>query len=268
MNEVQVLAESEQAAFISDLVKSYPASMAKPRVAGFSARSGSSIINLDDIQAVVDGPNVIGMFDGMSRRNKRIALNTYRFAEIMATNKYPAKHQIEQRFQFLISVLTAMKWTKVVQVSKAYEKKTQSLTMANVAVDIISGVVKGVAGGIGIPSLVADTLGSLKQDEKALNLFNRSVEKDQGRRFGVASCAQDKEGFVNMAVAAVNYSKEPGKDGGVLFVEWKSSEVDVYQDTAYLVIHEEDYPGTRETTVNAYLDELDERAFQAILASK
>jgi len=120
VNEVQVLAESEQAAFISDLVKSYPASMAKPRVAGFSARSGSSIINLDDIQAVVDGPNVIGMFDGMSRRNKRIALNTYRFAEIMATNKYPAKHQIEQRFQFLISVLTALKWTKVVQVSKAY----------------------------------------------------------------------------------------------------------------------------------------------------
>jgi hypothetical protein len=35
-----------------------------------------------------------------------------------------------------------------------------------------------------------------------------------------------------------------------------------------MVIHEEDYPAKREEAVNAYLDELDERAFQAILAGK
>lgn len=268
MNQVDILDETEQAALITGLIQRYPASRAKLRIAGFSARSGSSLIDLDNIQAVVDGPNVVGLLDGMTRRNKKVALNTYRFAEIMATNQYPEKNQMEERFQFLIKVLTSLKWTKIVQVSKEYEKKTQSLTMENVVVDIVGGIVKGVAGGIGIPSLVSDTLGSLKQDGKALNLFNRSVEKNKGRRFGMASCVQDKEGYVNMAVAAVNYSAEPGNDGGVLFFEWKSSEVNVYQDTAYMVIHEEDYPAKREAAVNTYLDELDERAFQAILPSK
>ncbi|MHC8301959.1 hypothetical protein [Pseudomonas sp. ZS1P83] len=268
MNQVDSVDDAEQAALITGLIQRYPASRAKLRIAGFSAKSGSSLIDLDDIQAVVDGPNVVGLMDGMSRRNKKVALNTYRFAELMATNEYPEKNQMEERFQFLIKVLATLKWTKIVQVSKEYEKTTQSLTMENVVIDIVGGIVKGVAGGIGIPSLVSDTLGSLKQDEKALNLFNRSVEKNKGRRFGMASCVQDKEGYVNMAVAAVNYSAEPGNDGGVLFFEWKSSAVSVYQDTAYMVIHEEDYPAKREEAVNTYLDELDERAFQAILPGK
>jgi hypothetical protein len=268
MNQVTILDDAGQMELINGLIKSYPASQAKLRIADFSARSGASLIDLDNIQAVVDGPNVVGMLEGMTRRNKKITLNTYRFAEIMATNKFPEKNQMEERFQFLVHVLTSLKWTKIVQISKEYEKKTQSLTMANVVVDIVGGIVKGVAGGIGIPSLVSDTLGSLKQDEKALNLFNRSVEKGKGRRFGMASGVQDKEGYVNMAVAAVNYSSEPGNDGGVLFFEWKSAEVNVYQDTAYMVIHEEDYPAQREEAVNAYLDELDEREFQAILAGK
>ncbi|ATE79886.1 MULTISPECIES: hypothetical protein [Pseudomonas] len=268
MNKVDALTEVEQAELITGLIKCYPASQAKVRIAGFSARSGASLIDLDNIRAVVDGPNVVGMLEGMTRRNKKVALNTYRFAEIMASNRYPGKNQMEERFQFLLQVLTSLKWTKIVQVSKEYEKKTQSLTMENVVVDIVGGIVKGAVGGIGIPSLVSDTLGSLKQDEKALNLFNRSVEKDKGRRFGMASCVQDNEGYVNMAVAAVNYSKEPGNDGGVLFFEWKSSEVNIYQDTAHMVIHEGDYPAKREEEVNTYLDKLDERAFQAILAGK
>lgn len=268
MNQVTILDDAEQSALITDLIKRYPASQAKSRIASFSSGLESSLIDLDKIQAVVDGPNVVGMLDGMTRRNKKITLNTYRFAEIMATNKYPEKNQMEERFQFLIQVLTSLKWTRIVQVSKEYEKKTQSLTMENVLVDIVGGIVKGVAAEIGISTLVTDTLGTLKQDEKALNLFNRSVEKDKGRRFGMASGVQDKEGYVNMAVAAVNYSSEPGNDGGVLFFEWKSSEVNVYQDTAYMVIHEEDYPAAREASVNAYLDELDDRAFQAVLVGK
>ncbi|EJM64256.1 hypothetical protein PMI30_03795 [Pseudomonas sp. GM50] len=268
MNQVAVLNDAEQSELITGLIKQYPASQAKSRMANFSAKSGSSLIDLDNIQTVVDGPNIVSLLEGMTRRNKKVTLNTYRFAEIMATNRYPEKNQMEERFQFLVQVLTSLKWTKIVQVSKEYEKKTQSLTMANVVVDIVGSIVKGVAGGVGIPSLVSDTLGSLNKDEKALTLFNRSVEKDKGRRFGIASGVQDKEGYVNMAVAAVNYSSEPGKDGGVLFFEWKSSEIKVYQDTAYMVIHEEDYPAKREEMVNAYLDELDERAFQAILAGK
>jgi len=268
MNQVVILDESEQLAVITDLIKLYPASEAKVRFTGFSAKSTPNLIDLENIQAVVDGPNVVGMLDGMTRRNKKVMLNTYRFAEIMASNQFPGNHQIEKRFQSLVQTLTLLKWTKVAQVSKEYEKKTQSLTMANVVVDIVGGLVKGAVGGVGIPSLVSDTLGFLKQDEKALNLFNRSVEKAQGRRFGIASGVQDKEGYVNLAVAAVNYSAQPGKDGGVLFFEWKSSEVNVSQDTAYMVIHEEDYPAEREARVNAYLDELDERAFQAILAGQ
>lgn len=268
MNEVNVLAEAAEENFITDLIQRFPVSKVKVSRAGFSVRSGSKIIDLENVQTVVDGPNVMGLFDGMSRRNKRLVTNTYRFADIMAKNMYPGNSQRVQRFNYLLEILGKLKWTVITSNSKAYEKQSSSFTMENVLIDIVGGIVKGVAGATGIVPLVTSTLGALKTDEKALTVFERAVEKDTGRRFGMAACKEDKDGDVYMALTVVNYSAEPGNDGGVLFFKWKSSEIEFLQDTATLLFIGEDLPARREQEVNAYLDALDDREFQAILSRK
>ncbi|MCF5701667.1 hypothetical protein [Pseudomonas syringae] len=224
-----------------------------------SPRSAASISTLpldkDELNAAIMGSGIAGFDASMSKRSKRIVKNTYMYADITSLLRFPAADQKEQRFQEFMKLLKLAGWFAFSQPYNRYQATSQSLKMDNVALSIIhtavgAAVNKGQAG-LKVLSTVADsTMEALKDEPEALALFENNSKKANGGNLCMTSSLEDADGDITMAVAAVHYTTkaQPTK---VLFVEWVSSSVDIYNGAATMSISEEDYKDVEPLIVDA-----------------
>ncbi|MNF53245.1 hypothetical protein D3C84_346210 [compost metagenome] len=217
-------------------------------------------IDRDELNAAIMGDGIVGFLEGMSRRNKRIVKNTYAYASISAKILFPSKTQRAARYEAFKNLMFALGWTNYHAALTRYKSSSAKLTMDNVALDIVHSAAGGLAGtAANALKVVADkTIDALKKQPDAVNLFERNTADADGINFGVSVCKQDDDAEVSMVVGTVSCIPSM-QHTRVLFVEWNSSDLDIYQGKAYFTIHEEDLRKEAETI--KFLDELREALF-------
>lgn len=232
--------------------------LAGPKI---QARSAKTLpIDRDELNAAIMGDAIVGFLDGMTRRNKGIVKKTYAYAAITSKILHPGEHERVARYDVFLKLMFSMGWTEYYGAMTQHTSSSASLTMDNVALDIVHSALGGVAGAAAnTMKLVADkTIEALKKQPEAVKLFEHNATDGKGINFGVAMCKQDKDEEVTMVVGTVscNTSAPTTK---VLFVEWKSADLDMYQGKAHFTIHEEDF--RQEAKINKFLDGLREIIF-------
>lgn len=215
-----------------------------PRSAKLSLNA-SLPIDKDELNAAIMGTGIAGFDESMSRRSKRIVKNTYMYADLVALTKYPSASQKEKRYDEFMKLMKVGGWFAFNQPYNRYNATSQKLTMDNVALNILHTAVSSAVGqgaaALKVLKDVADsTIEALKDVPEALGLFERNVKKAEGGNFCMSSALENKDGTITMAIAAVQYfaAAQPTK---VLFVEWATSSVSIYNGSATMTMDEEDY---------------------------
>lgn len=231
-----------------------------PKIQSRSAAAVQLPIDKDELNAAIMGSGIVGFLEGMTRRNKRIVKNTYAYADIASRLLFPNKGDKVARYEAFKKLMFAMGWTEYHSAFTHYTSSTSKLTMDNVALDIVYSAVGGVAGpAAGALKVVAEkTIDALKKQPDAVKLFERYAIEASGANFGVTVCKQDAEAEVTMAVGTVRYDTS-ANNTKVIFVEWNSSDVEIYQGKALFTIHEEDL--RKEAEAIKFLDALREAVF-------
>lgn len=213
-----------------------------------SPRSASNVtlpIDKDELNAAIMGSGIAGFDASMSKRSKRIVKNTYLYADITSLLKFPGAHEKAERFQEFMRLLKLSGWFFFSQPYNRYQATSQSLSMDNVALSIIHTAVGAVVSkgkaALDVLSTVADrTMEALKNEPEALKLFENNAKKADGGNLCMTSSLEGADGDITMAVAAVHYTAKV-QPTQVLFVEWATSNVVVYNGAATMTMDEEDY---------------------------
>ncbi|MHC8398754.1 hypothetical protein ACYZTX_04475 [Pseudomonas sp. MDT1-17] len=227
-------------------------------------RSIASVVQLpidkDELNSAIMGSGIVGFLEGMTRRNKRIVKNTYAYSDIASRLMFPNKVDKVARYEAFKKLMFAMGWTEYHGAFTNYKSSTSRLTMDNVALDIVHSAIGGLGGAAGAAlKVVADkTIEALKKQPDAVKLFERHAIEASGANFGVSVCKQDDDAEVAMAVGTVRYDTS-ANNTKVIFVEWNSSDVEIYQGKALFTIHEEDL--RNEAKSIKFLDDLRETIF-------
>jgi hypothetical protein len=217
-----------------------------PKARSFTGFSAVQLpIDKDELNAAIMGTGIAGFDKSMSRRSKRIVKNTYMYADLVALLKYPAASQREQRYNEFMRLMKLAGWFAFSEPYNRYQSSSQKLTMDNVALGILhtaigAAVSKGAAA-LSVLSKVADaTMDALKNEPEALKLFENNSKKAEGGNFCMATALEGADGDITMSIAAVQYfaKAQPTK---VLFVEWSTSSVEIYNGAATMHMDEEDY---------------------------
>ncbi|TVT82565.1 hypothetical protein [Pseudomonas sp. H3(2019)] len=240
----------ERIAFIETLNREVSAVHPTARAAMVSLASAP--VDTDELNAAIMGAGVVGFLDGMSKRNKRIVKNTFMYADIKALMKYPAESQKEERYKLFMQTMRNLGWMVSRDNYIRHVSSEMRLTMANIAAQIIGTVVSGAIGGTPIgaalTAMTGSTLEALKKEPEALKLFEKNAKKPEGGSFALASCTQDADGEILMAVGAIQYQARQ-QSTSVLFGEWYSSDVSIYKGMSSMMMDEEDYAMTEDLVV-------------------
>lgn len=239
----QKMSAAERIASIEECNKLIAQQSLSRRFAGFT--SARLPIDKDELNAAIMGTGIAGFDKSMSRRSKRIVKNTYMYADIVALAKFPAPDQKEQRYNEFMKLMKLAGWFVLSSPYNKYKATSQKLTMDNIALGILHTAVTAAVGqgaaALTVLSTVADaTMDALKKEPEALKLFEDNAKKADGGNFCMSTALEGAEGDITLAIAAVQYSAhaQPTK---VLFVEWSTSSVQVYNGAATMHMDEEDY---------------------------
>lgn len=249
----QKISAAERIAFIEESNKLMASAMPRARSASFSNRAELPI-DKDELNAAVMGSGIVGFDPSMTKRSKRIVKNTYMYADLKALLAFPGENQKEQRYNAFAVTMRNLGWTFFSSPFNRYTATSKTLTMDNVALDLIHTVVAGATGGIVGKELLgkaADAaLKALKTEPAALKLFEDNAKKASGGNFAMTTCKQDADGDITMAAAAVQYScaVHPTK---VLFWDWATSDVSIWHGSSVMTMDEEDYLLVEALVVNA-----------------
>lgn len=219
---------------------------AQPVPRSFKVSSSSGLpIDKDELNAAIMGTGIAGFDKSMSKRSKRIVKNTYMYADLVALLKYPNPNQKEQRYNEFMRLMRVSGWFAFSQPYNRYQASSQKLTMDNIALSVLhTAVTAAVAQGAAALKVLSDvadaTMKALKDEPEALTLFERNSKKAEGGNFCMTSALEGADGDITLAIGAVQYfaAAQPTK---VLFVEWSTSSVDIYNGAATMHMDEEDY---------------------------
>lgn len=217
----------------------------QPASRSFSSARAELPIDKDELNAAIMGTGIAGFDVSMSKRSKRIVKNTYMYADLVSLLKFPGKSQKEQRYNEFMRLMKLAGWFVFSAPYNKYQASSQKLSMDNVALGILhTAVTAAVSQGqaaLKVLSSVADaTMEALKNEPEALKLFENNSKKAEGGNFCMSTSLEGADGDITMAIAAVQYfaAAQPTK---VLFVEWSSSSVEIYNSAAHMHMDEEDY---------------------------
>ncbi len=216
-------------------------------------------IDTDKLSAAVLNSTMLSFPEGMNRRYKTIIKRTFLFADVTAQIKYPNEKDEILRFQHMIKGLTAMGWSSFGSPARInVEESSSGLTMSNVVLDIMETMLSGVTGGVGavMKTGASTAITALKGNTEALKLYEKNGKKSEGSSFGIASCAQDKEGDVYMALGGISYFATSGNTH-IAFFDKTHSAARVYQTKGIFTIYEDDYTPRKEEAANKFYEAID-----------
>ncbi len=202
-----------------------------------------------DTSAAVVGSSVLSFVTGIDRERKQDAMNTYLLATKVA-NKAVKSGQGEAWYTLFRKVMKDCGWVEINNSYRQHSSKKQQFTMEEVAVEILKGAVVTAAMS-GVTAITAvdgarKAIEALAKQEGPLSVFERHVRSDRGGSFGLGSAVQTPEGDVILALGTVQYASNTNATS-VLFSNWDSASVDIYQGATSFVMNPMLIEATRAT---------------------
>lgn len=241
-------------AFIGDLdLGGFTGSVAQAAAPG-RGRSLGAPANTPDA-SVVDA-SIISFVSGMSEQNKEDVRNSYLYASLVATKKFPSQQDGDKWYELFVEVMSKVGWVFVDRRYDRSESSNLGLSMDQAGLQIIASVAASAAlpATIGTNLLKACTgaLESLKKSEnlKPLSVLQSKANDNDGARFSLGACAEDEDNEVIMAFGSVQYLS-PDRKGNFLFISWDRTATSMYSAKARMALNPTVYAMARPMILKA-----------------
>jgi hypothetical protein len=196
--------------------------------------------NTPDAAVIANG--VVSFVTGMREQNKADVRNSYLYASLVASKRFPKEDDGAQWYELFATVMSQLGWVFIDKRYSRYSSRDNSLSMDKVGLQTLGALVAGAAlpGAIG-PALLkvaGSALESLKKpgNDAPISLFNRNANTPGGGQFTLSACAEDDEGEVIMAFGAFHCLSKDSK-GSVLFANWSNASTQIYTGDARMVLN-------------------------------
>ncbi|VVP95455.1 hypothetical protein PS918_03640 [Pseudomonas fluorescens] len=193
-----------------------------------------------ELDALVLGNSLVGYGNNISLPNMAIIEN------LITMSKMEASYEVLDKKDpnaWYLEFTKCMEDLGCFVADKGYSKLATSslkLQMDNVMVDIIQAAVEAakaaIPGASVLSAVTNSTLDALKKEPEAINLLNAESKSAEGVRLSTIPCEQLANGIILIAVAAIDH-RGGSDDGGVLFVDWKTSSLDVFHGKSYITFN-------------------------------
>ncbi|MHC8348559.1 hypothetical protein ACYZT7_04045 [Pseudomonas sp. RT4P38] len=210
-----------------------------------------------ELDAVMLGDALVGYGKGMSLSNMAMMENLMTMAVMEANYEVPNGKNTQPWYEEFVRCLMDLGCFIAEDGYTRYSESSLRVNMDYVIKDIVKGILDGVKASVPaaavLGGVIESTIGGLRDDEKTLNLFNREVKIPEGARLSVIPCEQLENGILIASTASV---KQTGSshNGGVLFVNWQSSALEIFRGKSFVTFNPARYEEFR-SDIEQYLGE-------------
>ncbi|WP_426233308.1 hypothetical protein [Pseudomonas sp. TWP3-2] len=197
-----------------------------------------------ELDAVMLGNALVGYGGNMSLNNIAIIENIMNMSIMEANHLVPDAANTLDWYAEFVDCLRSLGCFIADSGYTQYSEKTIRVEAELVIKDIVKGILDGVVASTPaatiLGTVVGTTIDGLKSDGDSLNLFNRQVKTPKGMRMSFIPCEQQANGLL---IAAATTLSEDGKEnnGGVLFVDWKTSARKLFHGKAFITFNPAKY---------------------------
>ncbi|KQZ94877.1 MULTISPECIES: hypothetical protein [unclassified Pseudomonas] len=210
----------------------------QPRTMSLSSSVVSSPTK--ELDALVLGNSLIGYGDQISIENMAIIENLITMSKMEANIEVPGNKDPKAWYHAFTSCMEDLGCFVPDKGYSKYSATSLNITMDNVMVDIIQAAVDAaktaIPGATALSALTNSTLAALKKEPEAINLFNTQAKNTEGVRLSTIPCEQMANGIILIAVGAVDH-QGGGNDGGLLFVDWKTSSLNIFHGKSFITFN-------------------------------
>ncbi|MBZ9782421.1 hypothetical protein K9857_12835 [Pseudomonas sp. REP124] len=226
--------------------------------AGRRARSLVSTIATSptkELDALVLGNSLVGYGDKISVENMAIIENLITMSKMEANYEVPGNSDPKAWYHAFAKCMEDLGCFVADKGYSKYSASALKVEMDNVMVDIIQAAVEAakaaVPGAAVLSAVTSSTLDALKKEPDAINLLNVESKKAEGVRLSTIPVEQMGNGIILIAIAAIDH-QGGSNDGGVLFVDWKTSSLDVFHGKSFITFNPARYAEIK-TDIEEYL---------------
>jgi len=199
--------------------------------------------------AAVVANNIVSFVAGMSKQNKDDIKNSVLLATLVANKACPELSGPNWYKKYMEVLSKGCAWVPGGWKYVEYKAAEQRFTMDEVGMSILSKAVAAVAvpgtSAMVLLGVAQQAIEALQANQKPLKLFESKSRTHTGGAFNIASCVESEDGEVAMAVGCVSFSSVVTATN-VLFWEWNSDSVTIYQVEAPLVFNQSVYAQVRD----------------------
>lgn len=176
--------------------------------------------------------NVIAVFGaGMSQQNREDVRNCLHYCSLAADKQFPNEIDGQKWYRLFVSALKQFGWLKLSDSKEFSQSSEHGLTLDAVAIKLLQGSLVALASpvlsaGVVLP-LVSDALKGLGSNAAASSLFSSKSQGKSGSRFAIATCTENADGDVQMALGMVS-SDETSSSKQALFATYSSASKNFY----------------------------------------
>lgn len=208
-----------------------------------------------DLDALVLGNSLIGYGDRISLENMAIIENLITMSRMEANYEVPGNSDPTAWYHAFAKCMEDLGCFVADKGYSKYSASALKVKMDNVMVDIIQAAIEAakaaVPGAAVLSAVTNSTLDALKKEPEAINLLNVESKSAEGVRLSTIPVEQMPNGIVLIAIAAIDH-QGGSNDGGVLFVDWKTSSLDVFHGKSFITFNPARYAEIK-TDIEEYL---------------
>nr|WP_258536511.1 hypothetical protein [Pseudomonas sp. GW456-L13] len=230
---------SQRVDFVRKCIQKRKVALAgRPRVRSLALSIASSPTK--ELNAVVLGNSLVGYGDKISLENMAIIENLITMSKMEATYEVSDSKDPKAWYHAFTKCMEELGCFVPDKGYSKYSATSLKVTMDNVMVDIIQAAVEAakaaIPGASVLSAVTSSTLDALKKEPEAINLLNLESKNAEGVRLSTIPCEQMANGIILIAIGAVDH-QGGGKDGGLLFVDWKTSSLDIFHGKSFITFN-------------------------------
>ncbi|WP_213879617.1 hypothetical protein [Pseudomonas sp. dw_358] len=214
-------------------------------------------------EASVVGNALLSFVGGMDNQAKEDVRNSYLFASLAATHRFPNNKDGEAWYNLFCTIMQEMGWLFV---TRSYRQSTNSDTtfsMDKVAIDILqaslaNAVLPG-ATALNVLKTATASVTALKTDEATSKFFDQQVRQSDGGNFAVGSTTYNEGGDIIMALGTVTFNTHVNVTS-VLFTHLNMADIKTHHGNATLILNQSVYSSARAQVA----EELGSRALKSV----
>ncbi|WP_256730469.1 hypothetical protein [Pseudomonas sp. ANT_H12B] len=207
------------------------------------------------LDALVLGNSLVGYGDNISLENMAIIENIITMSKMEANYEVPGNKDPKAWYHAFTRCMEDLGCFVPDKGFSKYAARSLKVTMDNIVVDIIQTAVEAakaaIPGASVLSAVSSSTLTALKKEPEAIKLLNLESKNTEGVRLSTIPCEQMSNGIILVALAAVDH-QGGSHDDGVLFVDWKTSSLDIFHGKAFATFNPARYAAIK-TDIEEYL---------------